>query len=391
MDNKKKRIGCVLAYCDNYGTMLQSYATIKTIENLGYICEIIRYTKKENLLMKMKRVYWMFRIGDASDQIRQLKRKINLTIHPEYKKNKTIKHLAFARFGNKLITPYFREVTGYENLKKAAFDYDLVLVGSDQLWTPMSLYGSYYNLMFVDDRIPKVAYAASFGVNSIPPFQREATKRFLDRFDMIGVRESRGKEIVDELSINKATHVADPSLLITREQWQEVCQSSNLKMTEPFILCLFLGKNKESREAVKKLKDKTNLKIVAIIHNDEYFAYDNTFGDETPYDVSPYDFVKLIEQATYVCTDSFHCTIFSILFHKKFMTFYRFANTKKGGRNSRIDSLLDKTELRGRIYNGNVMTINEEIDYNSVDKIIDEFRCESTDYLKKELELANRL
>lgn len=388
MDNKKK-IGCVLAYCDNYGTMLQSYATIKTIEKLGYECEVIRYTKKESILKKLKRVYWGLRLGDFSDQMRRLKRKINLIIHTDYKENKKVKHSAFSRFGEERITPYFRDVVGYESLKKAAYDYNLLLVGSDQLWTPMSLYGNYYNLMFVDDAIPKVAYAASFGVSKILSFQREATKRYLDRFDMIGVRELSGKKIVDELSTNKATHVADPSLLLTREQWQEVCKSSRMNMNEPFILCLFLGTDIEHRKAVAKLRSKTNLKIVAITHNDEYVAYDNTFGDETPYDVSPDDFVKLIEQATYVCTDSFHCTIFSILFHKKFMSFYRYPINKVGNRNTRIDSILELTGLQGRLYCGDIMSIDNTIDYNTVDKIIDEFRNMSIEFLKKELDITN--
>lgn len=389
MDNKKK-IGCVLAYCNNYGTMLQTYATLKTILSLGYECEVIRYVKKDSCWKKLKKIYWMLRIGDYSDQMRRYKRLHNEILHPEYKRNKIIKWKAFERFGNSKIIPYFKEYVGYENLKKGAFNYDLVLVGSDQLWTPMSLYGNYYNLMFVDDSIPKVAYAASFGVSQIASFQKEATKRYLDRFDRIGVREITGKNIVDSLSINKATHVSDPSMLLTKEEWTEVASESTIQMTEPFILCLFLGKNKHSRDAVKELRAKTGIKIVAICHNDEYIPEDNNLGDEMPNDVSPSDFIKLISQATYVCTDSFHCTIFSILFQRKFMTFYRYAAKKKGGRNSRIDSLLQKLNIQSRLYAGNIMEIERDIDYEAVNKIVSDFRNMSLDFLKGELELANK-
>lgn len=368
--------------------MLQSFATLRTITSLGYDCEVIRYVKRDNFWKKLKKIYWMLRIGDYSDQMRRYKRFLNERLHPDYKRNRTVKCKAFDRFGDSKIIPFFKKYVGYENLKKGAFNYNLVLVGSDQLWTPMSLYGNYYNLMFVDDSIPKVSYAASFGVSKITSFQKEATKRYLDRFDRIGVRETTGKDIVDSLSINKATHVSDPSMLLTREEWAEVASESKIQMTEPYILCLFLGKNKQSRDAVKELRAKTGIKIVAICHNDEYIAEDNNFGDETPYDVSPSDFIKLISLATYVCTDSFHCTIFSILFHRKFMTFYRYAAKKKGGRNSRIDSLLQKMNIQSRIYVDDIMEIERDIDYEAVDKIVSDFRNMSLNFLKGELELA---
>lgn len=384
-----KKIGCVLAYCYNYGTVLQSYATLQAITKLGYNCEVIRYIKKDSLWKKLKKVYWMLRIGDYSSQVRHYKRLINERLHPEYRRNGIIKRKAFVRFGKDKIMPYFREYVGYDELQKGALKYDLVLVGSDQLWTPMSLYSKFYNLLFVDDSIPKVAYAASFGVSSLPSFQHKATKKYLDRFDRIGVRESHGKDIVDSLSINTATLVADPSLLLTKEEWTNIASVSAIQQTEPFILCLFLGNNKKSREAVRELREKTGIKIVAICHNDEYIPEDNTLGDETPYDVSPADFIKLISQATYICTDSFHCTVFSILFHKKFMTFYRFATTKKGQRNSRIDSLLQYLHLSDRIYCDNIMKIDDKIDYENVDEIVSEFRNMSLNFLKEELELAN--
>jgi hypothetical protein len=389
--NKKKKIGCVLAYCDNYGSMLQSFATLKTISSLGYDCEVIRYVKKESILQKLKKVYWMIRIGDCTDQLRELKRKINVYIHPEYKKMLIIKKNAFAQFGDKYLKPYFKEFVGYEVLQKASFLYDLVLVGSDQLWTPMSLYSNYYNLMFVGDNIPKVAYAASFGVSKLPSFQYKATKRYLDRFNMIGVREDSGKKIVDSLSINKATHVADPSLLLTREQWENVASDYSILQNEPYILCLFLGKNMEARNAVNELRIRTGMKVVAICHNDEYISADNSLGDVMPHDISPADFINLVKEATYVCTDSFHCTIFSILFHKKFMTFYRYAASKKGGRNSRIDSILQFLNIQNRIYTDDVLEIERDIDYESVDRIVTGFRDMSLEFLKKELSLADKI
>jgi hypothetical protein len=183
----------------------------------------------------------------------------------------------------------------------------------------MSLYSKYYNLLFVDDSIPKIAYATSFGVSEIPVFQRKDTGSYLDRFEKIGVREESGKHIVDSLSNKKAEIVADPSMLLTREEWEIIAKEPNIVIDEPYILCYFLGKNLEARKAALKLKGKTGCKIVALCHNDEYFPSDNQLGDFLLYDIDPSNFIFLIKNASFVCTDSFHCSVFSILFHKQFM------------------------------------------------------------------------
>lgn len=116
---------------------------------------------------------------------------------------------------------------------------------------------------------------------------------------------------------------------------------------------------------------------------DEYVPEDEQFGDEAPYNVDPNDFVKYISRAAYVCTDSFHCTVFSILFHRQFMTFYRFAEGSKTGRNSRINSLFDLFELQERLYKGDINKITNPIDYNSVDKKLSELRKESISFLNE--------
>ena len=150
MKNKKKKIGCVLAYCDNYGSMLQAYATLRKIQEIGYNCEIIRYQKQRTLREKLYALYYLIKIGDMSDQKRMLALAINKRIYKEYGRNLVVRHNAYNRFGSKYLKPLFKEYIGYDALKKGASNYDLVLVGSDQLWTPMSLYSGYYNLLFVN-------------------------------------------------------------------------------------------------------------------------------------------------------------------------------------------------------------------------------------------------
>ena len=383
-----KKVGCVLAYCNNYGTMLQSYATLKKIESFGYTCEMIRYVKQLSLLQKVQMVLNLLRIGEFSSHKRKLQAIINKRRYLQYSNNKKIKDKAFQRFSEKKLKPYFKEYCGYEALKAGSKNYDLVLVGSDQIWSLMSLYGGFYNLMFVADEVPKVSYASSFGVTSIPSFLQKATKAYLDRMKMIGVREQSGKDIVDDLSDNKATVVADPTMLLTPEEWETEIANIRVGKDKPYIFCYFLGKNQEHRRAAEGLKRLTGCEIVAVCHNDEYVKSDEGFGDEVPYDVGPLLFLRYIHDAAYVCTDSFHCSVFSILFKRQFLSFYRYQNGSKGSRNTRIDNLLGIFHLSERVYNGDITIARRPINYQDVMERLADYREESLRFLNKELSLA---
>jgi len=391
MENQGKKIGCVIAYNEghnNYGTSLQGYAHLKKIQELGYKCEVIRYRKYLSLFQRCWQIIQMFRIGAFQGKVSVIKEKIDKRLYSGYAKNMQIRTIAVNRYKEEKLKPLFKEYNGFENLRKGSLNYSAVIVGSDQVWTPISLYNKYYNLLFVDDSVPKISYASSFGVSEIPDIQKEQTAAYLNRFAKIGVRELAGKTIVETISQNKAEVVCDPTLLLTSEEWAEEIAQSTVDTTEPYIFCYFLGTNPDMRQAADKLKQKTGLKIIAIRHLDEYLSSDEQFGDEAPYDVSPNDFVKYISKAQYVCTDSFHCTIFSILFHRRFMSFYRFKSSSKNSRNSRIDSLFALTGLQERLFTGDINQMEKDINYSEVDEKLNVFRKDSLQFLRKSLELA---
>lgn len=383
---KKQKIGCVIAYTEghnNYGTSLQGYAMLKKIQQLGYEVEVIHYVKQLSTIQKIKFVANAIRAGEWKSIVARLTAKRTLKKYPQYAAGIAKRTKAVNAYKAKKLLPLFHTYVGYDALHKGSLNYDAVVVGSDQVWTPMSLPNKFFNLLFVDDSVHKIAYASSFGVSEIPSFQRKETGLYLDRFYRIGVREERGKEIVEELSHQKATVVADPTLLLTREEWEAEISDARPNESEPYIFCYFLGTNQEARKAANKLRKQTGYKIITIRHMDEYVPEDEQFGDEAPYNVDPNDFVKYISRAAYVCTDSFHCTVFSILFHRQFMTFYRFAEGSKTGRNSRINSLFDLFELQERLYKGDINKITNPIDYNSVDKKLSELRKESISFLNE--------
>jgi len=389
---KNKKIGCVIAYRkghNNYGTSLQAYAMLRKIQYLGYQVEVINYVKKLPLVQKIKFVLNAIRVGEGKEIIDRLTAKNILKKYPQYAANIAERTKAVDGYKDKKLLPLFHDYIGYEALHEGSKNYSVVVVGSDQVWTPMSLPNKFFNLLFVDDSVRKVAYASSFGVSEIPDFQKKATGEYLDRFAYIGVREQRGKEIVDSLSHKTAQVVADPTLLLSREDWEAEIADSKVKETEPYIFCYFLGTNQDARKASNELKKKTGLKIITIRHMDEYVPEDENFGDEAPYSVDPNDFVKYISNATFVCTDSFHCSVFSIIFHRQFMTFYRFANTSKTGRNSRIDSLFNVLGVNKKhIYNNSddiLSLINEPINWQEVDNRLSILRNESIDFLNNSL------
>ena len=385
MGNKKK-IGCVIAYTkghNNYGTSLQGYAMLKKIQQLGYEVEVIQYTKRLSAWQKIRFVANALRAGEWKNIKHRLTAKQVLKKYPSYAAGITERTKAVDAYKLKKLIPLFHEYIGYDALHKGSLGYDAVVVGSDQVWTPMSLPNKFFNLLFVDDSVRKVAYASSFGVSEIPTFQRKATGAYLDRFYRIGVREQRGKEIVEELSHKKATVVADPTMLLSREDWEQEIAGVHTVTDEPYIFCYFLGTNQEARKSANELKAKTGYKIITIRHMDEYVPEDELFGDDAPYAVDPNDFVKYISRASYVCTDSFHCTVFSILFHRQFMTFYRFAEGCKTGRNSRINSLFALFGLQERLYKGDINRITDPVDFHSVDEMLSKLRKGSIAFLEE--------
>lgn len=383
------KIGCVIAYRKghtNYGTSLVGYALIKKLQMMGYEVEVINYVKKLTLMQKMEWMVNAWRCGMGSVITDRMKGKKDMQKNVSYAANIKVRTEAVEAYKERKFIPLFKDYVGFKALQEGSKNYDAVIVGSDQVWTPLSLPTKFFNLLFVDDAVRKVAYASSFGVSSIPGFQHKATGAFLDRFHAIGVREQSGKKIVDTLSHQTATVVADPTLLLDAIEWSEEIKDSKINMNEPYIFCYFLGTNMEAREAANELKAKTGLKIVTLRHMDEYVPEDESFGDYAPYDVDPNGFLAYIKNAEYVLTDSFHCSAFSIQFHKRFMTFYRFAQGSATGRNSRIDSLFNVLGVnKDHIYNGDVMKVEAPLDWESIDEKLRRLREESVEFLKKSL------
>lgn len=367
----------------NYGSLLQTFALQDAITKLGYKTEILQYS--EQGISKIRRLKDKEYTKTRFKMI--LKKLILSFLYPGKKHDLIERKHSFDNFiKEELLLSSL--ITSLNSIKEESKGWKTVLLGSDQVWHPINLYMDYFTLNFVPDNVKKIAYAPSFGVSEIPSKYKTSYEKYINRFQHLSCREQKGVEIIKELTGRKAQLVCDPTLLLTRDEW-EAKMSEKVKFEVPYIFCYLMGNNPNHRKLISEYKTKYKIKIVALTHIDEYIPSDEGFADYTPYNVGPKEFLYLIKNAQAVMTDSFHATVFSLIFQKSFYTFNRFENNSNSSTTSRIDSLLNKVGLidRKMPHNATMQDIIEktEIDYKTVSYKIDVFRNESIEYLKSSL------
>lgn len=388
-----KKIAVVSCYFKhNYGSMLQAYATQMALDKLNYDNETIDITGFDGEIKKAKLKYFakasltsdilLSKFGMAKNV---LKKKLS---KGEYTNKIQIRDKKFDDFSKKYfrLSPIYSSMTELSN--KCEERYSSVLVGSDQLWLPANIVANYYTLSFVPDTVNTIAYSTSFGQSQLPKSVAKKASVFLNKIKHIGVREETGQKLVKDIVGRNVPVVCDPTMLFTGEEWMSIQQEAPI-VDGKYIFCYFLGNNPSHREFVKRLKKKTGYKVVALTHLDEYIKSDENYADETPYDVDPADFVNLIRNAKYICTDSFHCSVFSILYRKQFLTFRRFNRDTIQSTNSRLDSLFNLVGVDNRFVNPEddvKKYLNIDTDYDLVHEKLAKVREQSYIYLKKSLE-----
>ena len=383
-----KKLGlCVRYDCNNYGSMLQILATQEVIRRAGWEYEIIRYDKKTPLFL-LQNATRVFNPYFMRGKLMGLRKKKKMQAYPEIRALNAERLACFANYRKEHIGPYSPVFRGWKALVAGTSRYDAVLVGSDQLWTPAGIKSRFYNLLFVPDRIPKISLATSFGVSQIPSSQTRMTKKYLSRIDHLSVRELQGAKIVKALTGREAFVALDPTLLLSGAEWEEIFPTIETEK-EPYIFAYFLGSSPENREMVRAFAAKEGLKLVTFPHLDEFVDADLTFGDEQRFDVDPVDFLNLLRGARYVCTDSFHGTVFSIQNHKQFVTFNRFKEGEIQSRNSRIDSLFALLKLEARrCTDGSAdlkAMLDAPVDFDAVEARLARLRAKSLAFLDNAL------
>ena len=367
----------------DYGGMLQAFATQRFLEKQGIDSDAINFDNVKGDISRRKWKYFLSNMMDISivkEKSRLIEKKIRQKTNARLKAQMAERDNAFDKF----CTSHFkvsRPFDSWDDMAKASqMEYDAVIVGSDQLWLPSNVMADYYTLNWVPGNVKKIAYATSFGIGNIPQKYKEMYRQYLIRIDYLSARETSGQEIISELTDWSVPLVNDPALLLDANGWDEVIKDKPI-INDKYIFCYFMGDNPEQRDFVKSLAKENGLKIVALLHLDQFIETDEHYADYTPWNISPADFVNLVKYAEYVCTDSFHGTVFSIISSRNFFTFKRFNKKASLSTNTRITSLLTTVGLMYRLVE-NVEERPDNInDWRKIQECVSDFRNASGSWL----------
>lgn len=200
----------------------------------------------------------------------------------------------------------------YAGLKRIQFQYTHYLAGSDQIWNSDITFGidwPYY-LGFVGKERKKISYAASFGRLNLSVLQKKKIRKYLSGFDAVSVREGLCSKKVEKIIKKKVERLIDPVFLLSRSEWERM-NSSPAKDGE-YILLYMMQFDKSIYELARRIKEKTGKKIVEISR----YGFRRKFVDKIYVNIGPKEFVGLFQNAGYVCTNSYHGIIFSLIFEK---------------------------------------------------------------------------
>lgn len=344
-----KKVGiCTINDDGNFGNRLQNYA----------VQEIL---KKKNINVKTIR---------KNSIIDRLKETIKLNIKRYLKKTKYQRQINFFKF-NKNIK--FENYNSEKKLNKIGKKYDIFITGSDQVWNPN--FGRMTDVDFLTfaNEEKRNSFSASFGVSRLPDNLKEFYTERLEKIKNISVREKEGKNIVEELTGRKDVEVLiDPTMMIKAEEWDKISKKPRKLGNDKYILNYFLGDiSKDRKKIIEKVAIENNCKIINILDSQDIY-----------YSCGPSEFLYLEKNAFLICTDSFHSSVFAILYNRPFLVFER--EDTNENMNSRLENLLSKFELQDRKYRGgNIKEKDLKHDYSNSYKILDVERKKCDEFLMK--------
>ena len=360
----------------HYGALLQAAATERAVESLGSACEIVDYyVDQDNALFRKPSG-----VGSAAADV-------HTALHYQQLKTRYDRFEQFAK-AQLRISPH--RFDSLEELCSAELPYDLILAGSDQIWNPAIFPDKKFDPVFFGtfSQRRKIAYAPSFGIPHVPEEMEEELRQRLAAFSHISVRERQGQEIVAEVTGREVPVVLDPTLLLTAEQWAAMANTpggypgTGEKNTPGgYILCHCISAPGALEPYIQTLAEKTGLPVVQLcgtrrrVHPKARCILD----------AGPAEFLGLFQNAAYVCTNSFHGTVFSVQFQKPFFTAVAPSELAAPER-SRTFSILSRLGLTERIIGkGDTAALEDGIDWTAVEQRLEKARASSLEYLRRAL------
>ena len=330
----------------NYGAILQCYALQEYLRKKGHEPYLIRYSNK-----KTKRSLRRFSVSKAINLIRDYYR--------GFKKRKIMDFSReFELFREKYIDVSEKEYVGYESLKNNPPEADMYIVGSDQVWnfykTPIEYSRDPIHAFFLDfgnKEIKKVSYAASWDRQYLLDCHIDEIKPLLKKFDYVSVREKRGIDACEICECKNAEWVVDPTLMLTADEYRKIYNDNSVRyISGKYILIYMVLTQKQVFDVdyIYEFAKKRNLKVI-------YVAEDKTDDSYQKYYPTIPEWLYLIDNAEYVVTNSFHGTVFSLIFHKQYGTIPLDGYSK--ATNKKIESLCEIFKTKPRFINNKDLEI----------------------------------
>jgi hypothetical protein len=337
---------------DNYGQLLQCYAMQEYLKKLGHQPFLIRYQDKENVdptgfkfkkllvyLLKLP-AYIKWYVERRKEQAR----------NEAYQKKEAVNQRNFGRFLSERIA--YTEVYTADTIEVNPPHADVYICGSDQIWAGDDA----YYLSFAPNDSIKIAYAPSFGgLTSFSAEKESQMKKLIGRLDKVGMREQSGVEICHSLGIEKAVKVVDPTLLLNADDYRKIEKTP--KDDTPYAFVYLLGN--PIKTDVSEIAEYVNRKGLRMI----YVASQGRVDKFEKCSPSIEEWLGLMNHAEVVITNSFHCVVFALQFNRKFISIPLTGGYSR--MNTRIDELLDESNLQSAILKENILEYhNESLDFS---------------------------
>lgn len=353
-----KKIG-VMTYQNaiNVGALLQTYALNRYLNSKSNVyCETINY--------KCKKI-------DSSYNLIKLNLKEPKTVINSFLgfPNNFIRKIKFKKFKNNI--QLSNKSYSNKNIKETNKIYNIFITGSDQVWNYNLNNDLNYFLKFVSDDNIRASYAASFGNISVIKDNKSNIDEELRKYKVVSVREKSAVEELKKVNNLKSTCVLDPTFLLSKNEWNEICIPQ--KHCKDYIL-LYVLHEESAYKIAEKIKQKTGFEIYIINQ-----SYKKRINGRYFHNVGPIDFLNLIKNSKYVVTDSFHGTALSIIFRKNLKVVLKNENIFL---NDRLTSILD-------IFNLNECIVSNDTPLNELISNVNYTKSE--DVIEKEINYSKKI
>ena len=375
----------------NYGGLLQAYALQQILKGMGHdvVTDRLGVVRKLPLWNRALRfLYHAVQFCILKNYRYYPYRYLFVSFDKESKAKRSIS-INTERFVNTHIDTIDLLTRSNESVIDAVRQFDAIVVGSDQVWrATMSDIPTYFLSFTKAINVKRIAYAASFGTDDLNEYSKMDMKiasESIKLFDAVSVREKSGVHLCRDYFKMDAVHVLDPTMLLSKDDYLKLIEEEDKPCSENILLTYVLDRTQEKNDIIQRVGEALHL---TSCENGAVKYFSNVVESNVSECIYPSvsRWVAGVRDAQFVVTDSFHGTVFSIIFNKLFVAIL---NSKRGS--SRFISLLSVLGLENRLISTTNDLLEEHlkpIDYTEVNKILNDWRYLSISFMERHLKEA---